>query len=58
MIFNLAQARAISDALLTREPIQGLEATELEPEEGMRQWRLAQVLQDDFADTVPAWELV
>lgn len=29
-----SQARAISDALLTREPIHGLEVTELPPGEG------------------------
>jgi len=55
---NLAQARAVSDALLSRPPIPGLEVTELPPAEGALQWRLAMVLScrmpvPDFVNTEP-----
>jgi hypothetical protein len=58
---DIERARLVSDALVTREPIPGLEVTELPPAEGALQWRLAVALlgtnpANDFANTVPAWE--
>lgn len=37
----LAAARAVSDSLHQHEPIPGLQVTELSPEAGRAQWRLA-----------------
>ena len=58
---DIDRARGVSDALVTREPIHGLEVTELLPAEGSLQWRLAVALLGkdpaaDFVNTVPAWE--
>lgn len=56
---TLPAARAVSDALLDRSSIQGLEVTELRGHEAQLQWRLAVALQSGpaeqpFAPTAPA----
>lgn len=58
-----AAASAINVALLSRQPIPGLEVTELPPAEAAIQWRLAVALQGnnparDFENTRPMWEVL
>lgn len=58
-----AAASAINVALLSHQPIPGLEVTELPPAEASLQWRLAVALQGnnparDFENTRPMWEVL